>query len=396
MTPRVLVLTPYFHPVIGGVESNAERFARFLHASGVPTRVLTKRLFRDLPDHDERHGVPVERIGPRGERSALGKWLMSPAVFAWLVRHAATYDVVCAVDYRGVGIAAIAARVITGRKVLVQGQTTGVLSGQVGGRDAAGEPLVTRALKWPLRRIYGTADAVACISRVLRDEALAFGIPRERVHLLPNAIDMTRFSPALPDDRTARRRALGLADDELVCVYVGRLSREKGVLELVQAWAEIQPARATLLLAGPDMPGSPWDAGPAARDFVERHGLSGSVRFLGPSNDVALVLQLADIAVQPSHFEALGLSAIEALACGVPVVASRVGGLPDFIADGENGRLVPPQDVSALAGALRGLIASAETRARMAAAARGSVAEYDEQVVFGRMTTLLAALAGRE
>jgi hypothetical protein len=182
MTPRVLVLTPYFHPVIGGVESNAERFARFLHASGVPTRVLTKRLFRDLPDHDERHGVPVERIGPRGERSALGKWLMSPAVFAWLVRHAATYDVVCAVDYRGVGIAAIAARAITGRKVLVQGQTTGVLSGQVGGRDAAGEPLVTRALKWPLRRIYGTADAVACISRVLRDEALAFGIPRERVH----------------------------------------------------------------------------------------------------------------------------------------------------------------------------------------------------------------------
>jgi glycosyltransferase involved in cell wall biosynthesis len=206
---------------------------------------------------------------------------------------------------------------------------------------------------------------------------------------------MKRFAPLAPADRAERRREFGLAPDDVACVYVGRLSREKGVLELVAAWKQVQPARATLLLAGPDMPGSPWDAGPAARVFVQQHGLEHSVRFLGPTTDVAGVLQIADVAVQPSHFEALGLSAIEALACGVPVVASDVGGLPDFIHDGENGRLVPVQNVDALAGALKALIANREIRAAMAARARPSVADYDEQVVFARMQRLLDGLAAR-
>ena len=395
MTPRVLVLTPYYYPVIGGVESNAERFARFLKSAGVSVQVLTKRLTPDLPDTETRHGVPVRRIGPPGERSALGKWLMLPAVYAWLVSNAHTYDVVCVVDYRGVGIAAITARGRTGRRVLIQGQTTGVLSGTVGGAGNSSEGPLTRLVKWPLRRVYARTDAIACISRVLKDEALAFGIPADRVHLLPNAIDMVRFSPLAAAERHERRRVLGFTPDHVVCAYIGRLSREKGVLELVEAWNGVQPSSATLLLAGPDMPGSPWDAGPGARSFVDTHGLTNSVRFLGATDDVASVLQIADIAVQPSHFEALGLAAIEALACGVPVVASRVGGLPDFVHDGENGRLVPPKDPTALASAIRSLVTDAATRASLAAHARASVADYDERTVFARMMDVLTSLASR-
>jgi glycosyltransferase involved in cell wall biosynthesis len=395
MSARVVVLTPYYYPVIGGVESNAERFARFLAASGTPTIVLTKRLTEGLPDEDVRDGVPIRRVGPRGERSAAGKWLMLPAVFRWLVAHARDYDVVCVVDYRGVSIAPVLARAVTRRRVLIQGQTTGVLSGTIGGSGGDREPWLTRAIKWPVRQMYKRADAIACISRVLEQEALAFGIPRDRVHLLPNAIDMRRFAPAPAAERERRRRELGVPPETIVCVYVGRLSREKGVRELVQAWRRLQPAPAILLIAGPDMPGSPWNAGPAARAFVDEHGLTGSVRFLGPTTDVASVLQLADVAVQPSHFEALGLSAVEALACGVPVVASAVGGLPDFIQDGENGRLVPVQDVDALARALADLIVDRDTRQAMASRARSSVAGYDEQIVFGRMQRLLEQLAGR-
>lgn len=394
MTPRVLVLSPYYYPVIGGVESNAERFARFLVNAGVDTRVLTKRLATTLPDRETRHGVPIERVGPFGERSSSGKWRMLPAVYSWLVSNRSTYDVVCVVDYRGVGIAAIAARARTGRRVLVQGQTTGVLSGHVGGGGNT-EGVLTRLVKWPLRRLYARTDAIACISRVLQQEALDFGMPAERVHLLPNAIDMSRFAPLPADVRAERRRALGFAPDHVVFAYVGRLSREKGVVELVQAWQRVQPSNAILLLAGPDMPGSPWDAGPVARSLVEANGLSGSVRFLGSTDDVAGVLQSADVAVQPSHFEALGLASIEALACGLPVVASRVGGLPDFVHDGENGFLVPHKDPAALATALRTLVTDAPLRTRMAARARASVADYDERTVFARMLSVLAELASR-
>ncbi len=395
MTPKVLILTPYYHPVIGGVESNAERFARYLVSRAVSTQVLTKRLAHDLPDTETRHAVPVRRIGPHGERSALGKWLMLPAVYSWLVTNAPAYDVVCVVDYRGVGLAAVAARSRTGRRVLMQGQTTGVLSGTIGGAGNRSEGAFTRLVKWPIRRVYARTDAIACISRVLQDEALAFGIPSDRVHLLPNAIDMARFAPLPAPEREARRLALGFAPDHVVCAYVGRLSREKGVLELVEAWKTVQPANATLLLAGPDMPGSPWDAGPDARSFVENNGLTNSVRVLGATDDVAAVLQATDIAVQPSHFEALGLAAIEALACGVPVVASRVGGLPDFIRDGENGRLVPPKDPAALSAALKSLVTDHAARSRMASLARASVADYDERTVFARMVDVLTELASR-
>ena len=90
-------------------------------------------------------------------------------------------------------------------------------------------------------------------------------------------------------------------------------------------------------MAGPDMTGHAWDAGAPGRAFVAQHGLEASVRFIGPLSDVAPMIQAADLVVQPSHFEALGLSAIEALACGVPLVASAVGGLLDFVVDGDNG-----------------------------------------------------------
>src|SRR5262249_23254306 len=238
------------------------------------------------------------------------------------------------------------------------------------------------------------AAGVAASSHGLEGGASAGGVPAGRVHFVPNAVDMSQFAPASLERRRCRRLVLGLEPDDIVCLFVGRLSREKGVLDLVDAWTLLQPAGASLLIAGPDMTGHPWNAGPAARDEVERRSLSASVRFLGPSTDVASLLQVADVVVQPSHFEALGLSAIEALASGVPVVASAVGGLLDFIVDGVNGRTCPPRNAAALAEGLRSLMIDADFRRRASAQARSSVAtEYDERVVFERFADLVRVLA---
>lgn len=119
------------------------------------------------------------------------------------------------------------------------------------------------------------------------------------------------------------------------------------------------------------------------------------MRFLGPLRDPAPVLQVADIAVVPSHFEALGLSGIEALATGVPVVASAVGGLLDFVVDDVNGALCPVKNPAALAERLGRLIGDAALRTRLAANARRSVLDqYDEQIVFANFAALLTRLAG--
>jgi glycosyltransferase involved in cell wall biosynthesis len=395
----VLILTPYFYPIIGGVESNAERLARYLVSQRVPVQVLTKRIGQGLADNEDRDGIAIHRIGPSGERSSLGKWLMTPAIVGWLVRHASAYDVVCCVDYRATGVAALLGRRMTGRRVVFQAQTTGVLSGdnvdpllRKAGIGAGGA--IAGAVKGTIRALYRGADAFACISRDIERETLACGVPRERVWYLPNAIDMTHFRPAEPGERDRLRRERNLPLDRVVCLFVGRLSREKGVMELLEAWRRLQPSDALLVIAGPDMTGHPWDAGGPGRMFVEQHGLSTSVRFVGPLADVAPMIKTADLVVQPSHFEALGLSAIEALACGVPLVASAVGGLLDFVVDGENGRLCPPQDPAALASCIRPLLADSGARAQLASRARESVLrDYDELEVFGRMRTLFDRLA---
>jgi glycosyltransferase involved in cell wall biosynthesis len=111
--------------------------------------------------------------------------------------------------------------------------------------------------------------------------------------------------------------------------------------------------------------------------------------------DVTPVVRAGDVFVQPSHFEALGLSAIEALACGVPVVATAVGGLLEFIVEGQNGLLCPPDDPPAIATALGSLLDSAGLRERLAARARASVVhEFDEQEVFARFASVIDRLAG--
>jgi glycosyltransferase involved in cell wall biosynthesis len=403
MTLRVVVVTPYFRPIVGGVESNAERFARYLAAHGVGVRVLTKRITPDLPDREDIEGVRIDRIGPYGHRSAAGKWQFAPFAARSLVRDRSTYDVVCCIDYRGTGVAALGARAITGHAVVFQAQTTGVISGD--NADAAltrwgirPSGRLGRLAKWPARAIYGRADAFACISRVLERETLDAGVPRERVHLLPNAIDMSRFRPASEVERLALRQTLDLPPDAVACLFVGRLSREKGLMDLMEAWRIAQhpdgARHGVLLVAGPDMDGHPWNVGPAAREFAARHALGSSVRFLGSIDPVDPLLRAADLLVQPSHFEALGLSAVEALASGVPVIASAVGGLLDFMIDEDNGKLCPPNDPHALATALRALIDDTGLRRRLASHARASVLpEYDERVVFARFAALLRQLA---
>jgi len=399
MTRGVLILTPYFFPIIGGVESNAERLARYLVGQGVRVRVLTKRIGRDLPDHDNRDGVQIRRLGPFGERSSLGKWLLLPAAILWLIRHAQEYDVVCCVDYRATGIAALLARLVTRRASVFQAQTTGVLSGDnidpilqsIGIGTGSG---LARALKSPIQALYRSADAFACISHDIEREALRCGVEAARVCYLPNAIDMTHFRPAAAAEKDRLRHEQNLPADRVICLFVGRLSREKGVLDLLEAWRRLQPVKALLVIAGPDMTGHAWDAGASGRAFVERHDLGASVRFIGPLADVAPAIRAADLVVQPSHFEALGLSAIEALACGVPLVASAVGGLLDFVVDGVNGRLCPPRDPQALAACIGPLLADEAERGRLAACARNSVLQdYDERVVFGRMQALFNRLS---
>jgi glycosyltransferase involved in cell wall biosynthesis len=399
--PAVAVVTTYYRPVLGGAEAAAERLAAYLHRRGHRVVVLTKRTAASHSAVETIDGVAVERLPPIGERSSAGKWIVLRSLYRALIRHRQDVDVVCCIDYRAIGLAALAARRRTGIPVIFQAQTEGVISGarvrawfQHLGANPAG--LLARLATWPIRAIYRRADALGCISRAIEHEALAEGVARERVHYLPNPIDTLVFSPVPVDVRHAIRDRLGVPRDALLAAFVGRLSREKGVIELVRAWALARPA-AQLVLIGPDMTDHPWDVSVEARRIVAAENLGDSVRFVGgqPAASVASWLRAADFSVQPSHFEAMGLAAAEAMAAGLPVIASDTGGYRDFVGHERSGLLVPPHDVEALAAAIRRLTADPGLRARLGRQARATAEQFDETVVLERFADIIDQLAAR-
>lgn len=230
------------------------------------------------------------------------------------------------------------------------------------------EPVGRPALKRPF---VGGFAALLAVSEAVRAGLVAARLlPPERVLTVPNGV-------ALPDaavDRAALRARLGLDPAAPALACVGRLGPEKGVADLLAAAARLRPRLPDLqVLVIGDGGGDPRH--PAElRAMAGAAGLAGAVRFLGYRDDAADLAAACDIQVVPSHAEPFGLVVLEALARGVPVVATRAGGVPEVVADGVHGVLVPPGDPEALAAALGGLLADPERRARLARAGRARVA----------------------
>jgi len=391
LPPRILLLSAYYHPFVGGVETHARELARYLARTGFTISVVTKRAV-GVPAQETVDGVAVSRTHPGGARTGIRKWLMLPFAFFRMIALRDSFDLIYCPGYQGIGLAAIAAGRTLGRPVVLRSGNIGVLAGT--NLDAplarwhlSPDAAPVRGLKRVLRRIYTTADAFVCNSREIEREALDLGVCRSRVHYLPNAVDVGRFRPAEPGEKARIRHDAGWPADAVICLYVGRLSIEKGVMDLLDAWQQIDRA-VVLVLVGPDMPGNALDAGPAARDFVRQHQLR-NVIIHGPSEDVPPLLRAADIVVQPSHYEAFSNAVIEAMATGLPIVASRVSGMQDCITDDESGILCDPRSPDDLARQLQRLIADPARRARLGQRARADVEQrFSHEVVFGGFASL--------
>lgn len=221
-------------------------------------------------------------------------------------------------------------------------------------------------LRWLDRRTLPLADAIVTVSDAIR-QALAAALPAlaPRAVTVRNGVDLSAFGGATAGDREPARAVLGYARGDFVVGAVARLDPRKGIDTLIEAAAIARPAcpALKLLLVG-DGPERPHLAA-----LARAHGIASRVHWAGHQADARPYLAAMDLFAAPSRTEGFGLAIIEALAAGLPVAGSRVGGIPEVIEDGVCGLLVPPGEPAAWARVLAHLGDDREKLRRFADAA---------------------------
>jgi glycosyltransferase involved in cell wall biosynthesis len=324
---RIALITRRYPPLIGGAEKVLSYLAPALAAEGAAVTVLTARVA----------GTPAEEPGPGGARIVrlptsrarfVGTWLYMTGLRRWLARHPVDLAYVSMLKHDA--YVAVGAGRRLGFPVVLRPEgagATGDIAWQSWGRFG-------RAIARRCRR----ADALVAISPAVRAELLASGYDSARIHDLPNGVPV----PAEPwrprPDWHASPRA----------VFVGRLAPEKSLRTLIDAWPRVRAAhpgaRLTVAGEGPERP--------ALEGRVDRLGLRGAVELPGPTADVQSLLRAADLFVLPSREEGMSIALLEAMALGLPVVASAIPGNRALVDDGVHGRLAPAGDAAALARAI--------------------------------------------
>jgi len=239
------------------------------------------------------------------------------------------------------------------------------------------QPAATRRLYVEVERAAArVTDRIVCVAACDRDRGLLRGIGHaSQYRVIRSGIDPSLYrAPAGARERL--RETLGAAPDDVVVGSIANFKPQKGPLDFVEAarLARKQHPRMRFVVAGDG------DLRPAAERAIADAGLGGYVHLLGWRDDVAELLAAMDIFLLTSLFEGLPRVVLQAMAASVPVVATDTGGVAEVVVDGETGRLVPPGNPGAAAAAIVDLARDAETRGRLAAAARSRLgSEFDRR-----------------
>ena len=384
---RIAMFTDYFFPELGGIQDSIATLGRALGERGHQVDILAPRYGRadyarigvGPGERDLGANVRVHRRAslpfPSSTRQSRAA-MISP--FARLPFQAGVLpDVVHVHSFFGVGLEAL---IMAGGRIPVIGTQHTTIAGFAGHM-----PVSVAAASSYARWFYNRCDRITAPSRSVFDE-LGDGL-RPPCSVLSNPIDTTLFAPVSGAARAALRAEFGFTGP--VVVHAGRLGAEKNIPAVLHGVARLA-GDACLVLAGHGAQEA------ELRALAGRLGIAGRVRFVGtlPQAGLARLLAASDVFAIMSTSETQSMVLLQAMACGLPVVAANSRALPEFVAP-ETGLLVPPGDAAALAAALDALLADVGRRSRMGAAARVAAAAYRIDAVTDAWEGLYAAMLDR-
>lgn len=373
MNLRVVLVIRRFWPLVGGAEVLVSRLAAGLQARGATVTVLTPNWQPDWPAEIEDHGFRVVRLAPPAP-NPWGAWRYMQRLARWFEQHRGQFDVVCVSTLRHDAYAVLSVALKDNFPVVLRSERAGAMGDCHWQLEAfCGQRLKRRCNK---------AAALIAPSPAVQRELIAAGYPRPRIHYIskgvaiPNEPVVRRSAQRDDPLQTEAREALVDAAPALtlpahapLAVYVGPLVQHKGLKTLVAAWPKVLNRCPSARL---------WLVGEGALrgqlvQWIDQRNLSGRVVLAGVFDDVEDVLRAADVFVLPSFDEDLSLALLEAMAQGLPVIASDLPGNRAVIEDRLHGRLTPAGDSSALAGAISEMFDKPEMASQWSEQARQRV-----------------------
>jgi glycosyltransferase involved in cell wall biosynthesis len=367
-------------------------------------QVITRQTLPRSAEREVIGNVGVRRIPPLGRLKGVG-WRAVPAMFSYMTRivfllitESRHYDVVIVSGMKIIPLAAGPICRLLGKKCVVRVESPfeivePISSESLGTMSKARGRLLGRGLKLLQRRAIARAHCVVAISEDIANLLRRFEPPPLRILSIPNAADLELYKPVLADEREQLRRRLGFPSDRTIALYVGRLSRAKGLMVLLAAWRAVTATHPSALLVMVGSGKGSWDdcEGDIV-EYVRAHDLRGCVTLTGQSDRVHEYLQAADLFVSPSDYEGFSLTLVEALGCAIPVVTTAVGAAPQIIRDGISGFLCPPKDEGALRAAIELALQRRTSWPRIGQMGREAAAAFDIPNVVERYMKLLKEL----
>ncbi len=363
---KVLMITSYYAPYIGGAEIYVKEVAERLVKEGNKVIILTKRLGK-LKNHEVINGVKVYRVRSL-DFPQLRSFFSIPGLFFKGIKMARQSDIIHAHIAYPNGIVAYMIKKATGKPYILTLQGDELMDYP--------EKKLLKLLKYPIGLALRNARYVHCISNALADKAKQyFGVEDDRIRIIPNGVDIDAFKQARKIDLKRNYNA------KKIVIAVSRLSSKNNLEILIRAMRVIGND-VKLVIIG---------------DGVEREKLEALAKKLGVNAEfvgkighdkIASYLKGADVFVRTPRTEGLGIAFLEAMAAGLPVIASDVGGIKDIVKNNINGLIVSNNDSKEIAMAIKRILDDKQLREKIIINGKEFVKDYEWHGIYQKTKNL--------
>jgi len=352
----------YPYPKVGGIEIYSYRLAKGLAEAGMNVFILTRK-FKGAKSKEIVGGVPVNRISIFG-KGILASFILMVLSSWFLIRHRKIFSSIHVNLVSSHAITACLIGKLLKKRVLM---TVGG-GGLIGDIQTSKKTLIGRI---KLNIIKNNISTALCFSNEIQNELISLGVPETKLRKIGSGVETALYKPVSEEGKILIKRELGLSEVPIV-TYLGRIEPKKGLEVLLKAWQGVVGNTKTdslLLICGTGSLENKLQA------MAARLCISERVIFTGGVKDAVKYYLASDIFVLPSLSEGLSTVILEAMSCGLAVLASRISANEEIIKDGENGMLVAPDDAEGLEKSLILLLNDAGIRKKLGTSARNTVTE---------------------